>query len=495
MNKYKHLVSSSKDYMALFNTESVCKAINPNFANALDKRQKHLLGEKIDRFFDTNFYGKELAGRIQQCLHGEDVYFQAWLSLPGTGDEKYLDFGLFPNHDETGRKPISGYTVIIRDATKRKIFEDSNAKRLNNDSIKNIVGGVGSYFKNIFSAILGYSELLSANLSTRDDDSNEWFETLFRICNEQHALCRDFLLFDSREETEPAPVDLSRIAKECLELSGADTATDIHISSEISPELSVNGDAEQLRLMILYIVSNCIKAMEDSSGRLSVRLDEESPLHVNSEHRSDSPEKYAKLYIEDNRKVFAEEMSEFIKNRTFDCSGFKLALAKEIVSNHNGVMTISRGRDSGAVFEILIPVSSELDAIEEKNKKLLPRGTETVLLVDDDPSLVQLEKKIVESLGYRVEMATDPVTALKRIRQGGVDVLLTDFTMPRMNGDVLIREAKAVAPQIHCMILSGYSEKIDVDKITSELNCKLVYKPCNVSEIAYQIRELIDNTW
>lgn len=144
-----------------------------------------------------------------------------------------------------------------------------------------------------------------------------------------------------------------------------------------------------------------------------------------------------------------------------------------------------------------MPISNERDVIMEIKKKIkadMPDRIEKVLVVDDEPYLAESQKRWIKRLGYDVRMATDPNTALEIIRQGGVDVLITDLNMPAMRGNELIKKARLITPKIHCIIMSGFGAKTEMDQIGNDLNCCVIAKPYSITEMGRIIRKTIDDT-
>ena len=174
-------------------------------------------------------------------------------------------------------------------------------------------------------------------------------------------------------------------------------------------------------------------------------------------------------------------------------SGLGLAVVSGIVKRHEGAVTVRSEPGKGTTFTIFIP---RLDVASEATKQvddLLPRGSERILLVDDEPAVMEIGTILLESVGYKVTSQTDCVSALEVFRSSPdeFDLVITDYTMPKLTGLDLAREVLKIRPDIRILLCTGFSEKITPESV-NELGMGLLMKPYGMRQISEAVRKILD---
>jgi DNA-binding NtrC family response regulator len=171
-----------------------------------------------------------------------------------------------------------------------------------------------------------------------------------------------------------------------------------------------------------------------------------------------------------------------------------LAVVHGIIREHEGVVNINTEPGKGTTFQVYFPAVDEVPLQESRLLSTIPRGTERILLVDDEDSPVRTASGMLERLGYKVEGRTDPEEAVKLFRSepNGFDLVITDTNMPKMTGDMLAKEIINIRPGMRIVICTGYSERMDKEKAEKMGIKSCVMKPLNLWTIANTVREVLD---
>jgi CheY-like chemotaxis protein len=252
----------------------------------------------------------------------------------------------------------------------------------------------------------------------------------------------------------------------------------------------------------MNLCTNAGHAMRDKGGTLTVILKhvELDDLH-HLTYPDLKPGPYAKLTVSDTGYGMRREVLERLFDPFFttkakgEGTGMGLAMTHGIVQDMNGVIDVYSEVGKGSSFNVLFPAIERRSVPEERAAPQLPRGSERVLLVDDERTLTDLGRRLLESLGYSVKSFTDPVAALEFFRREpeGVDLVITDMTMPGLTGDQLAMKMMAVREDIPIVVCTGFSIKID-DVRAQKLGIRaLINKPILRGDLAITLRRVLDN--
>ncbi|MCI5132092.1 MAG: response regulator [Candidatus Electrothrix sp. EH2] len=242
--------------------------------------------------------------------------------------------------------------------------------------------------------------------------------------------------------------------------------------------------------------------MRESGGVLEVSLQEIYLTREDVQHRIRlQAGSYLQLTVQDTGTGIPEALLEKIFEPYFttkaqgEGTGLGLAVVQSIILDFSGDITVRSETDKGTVFHIHLPViepEEEETGIEEGS--LLPRGTEKILVVDDDQELLLMNRRVLETLGYQVTVCTESGQALADVQQhpDTHDLVITDMTMPKMTGDELTRKLLAFRPNLSVIICTGFSELMDEDKAREIGARALLMKPLTKKELACAVRQVLD---
>jgi CheY-like chemotaxis protein/anti-sigma regulatory factor (Ser/Thr protein kinase) len=246
---------------------------------------------------------------------------------------------------------------------------------------------------------------------------------------------------------------------------------------------------------------NAGHAMREKGGLLDVSLvNVELDSDYTDNHPDLKPGPYLNLTVSDTGNGMHPEVLERIFNPFFttkekeEGTGMGLAVVHGIAKSHGGTITVYSEPEKGSVFNVFLPVIKERLELEKRLDKPIPKGTECILFIDDEEALVDVGKRILESLGYEVVTRTSSIEALElfKAQSDKFDLVITDLTMPKMTGDELAVKLLRIKPDIPIVLCTGFSAMIDEEKAKAMGMRAFVFKPILIRDIAETIRKVLD---
>ena len=410
-----------------------------------------------------------------------------------------------PLLDEQGRKV--GLQGAARDISERKMAEKQKAdfeaqiiRAQKLESVGTLAGGIAHDFNNILSAVLGYTELALDDVE-QNSQLEENLREILKAGVRAKNLVRQILAFSRRSEQEIRAVQVSVIVKEALKMLRSTIPSTIQIARRIETESMVLGDPTQIHQVLMNLCTNAVHAMEEFGGVLTVELTDVHPSDAEvSNHTALGPWNYLKLTVADTGTGMRPEIMEHIFDPYFTTkkqgkgTGLGLSVAHGIVKSHHGEIMVDSAPGKGTIFAVYFPRLEQKEHTEGDQDEDAITGGERILLVDDEPALVDIGQRILERLGYRVTTSTESVGALElfRERPHDFDLVITDMTMPDMTGDRLASEMIKIRPDIPIILCTGYSDRIS-DETIAECGARtLAMKPFMRKDLAVTVRRVLD---
>jgi CheY-like chemotaxis protein len=369
------------------------------------------------------------------------------------------------------------------------------------EAIGTLAGGIAHDFNNILGAIWGYAEL--AAMDTPDDlPVKTSLQQVLKACGRARDLVQQILAFSRQTEQEERPIKLGPIVKESLKLLRASIPATIKIRQNIDKDSgTVVIDASQAHQVLMNLCTNAAHAMRETGGVLEVGLtNTDIDAEQAAQGRDFEPGPYVRLTVNDT----GHGIEPCLMGRIFDPyfttkekgvgTGLGLSVVHGIVKAHGGTVSVSSAPGKGATFHVYLPRLEARAAREARPAETLPTGNERILLVDDEETLIQIGRQMLERLGYRVVARTSPIEASEAFRANpdGFDLVITDQTMPNMTGDRLAKQLMAIKPEIPIILCSGFSELTDEKKARAMGIRAYVMKPLVMSDLAQTIRKVLE---
>ncbi len=388
---------------------------------------------------------------------------------------------------------------IWHDITDLKMLEANLVQSQKMEAIGTLAGGIAHDFNNILSIIIGNAELAVEDIADGHAAKNRLREILTASIRAKEVV-HQLLSFSRQDEEKRSPVLLGPIIEESLQLLRATIPSTIDIHKNISdPDLTILADATRIHQVLINLCTNAAQAIAESSGKIIVSL---APIRLDEYHadRYGLPAgAYAQITVEDTGCGIDPEIIDrifdpyFTTKEAHQGTGMGLSIVHSIVSRHEGAINVESPPGYGTTFRVFLPLSSQ----KPTSKIELPGSSApnhaSILLVDDEPSLVRLGKQCLEKLGYSVLAVDDPLKALNRFKANptAFDLIITDMTMPNMTGDVLANEILKINPRMRVIICSGYHRKVDPKRICSLGARAFLQKPFDMKTLAIKVRQAL----
>jgi PAS domain S-box-containing protein len=371
------------------------------------------------------------------------------------------------------------------------------------EAVGTLAGGIAHDFNNILGIIMGHAELAELHL-VKDSPAKRYIDEVLKAAYRAKDLVKQILTFSRKGEQERKPMQLIPITKEALKFLRASLPMTIEICQEINLSQAddlILGDPTQVQQILMNLSTNAAHAMRERGGTLRVAL---SSVHFGPSDAGKPAElglgKYLKLTVEDS----GHGMDWTTINHIFDPffttkgpgegTGLGLAVVHGVITSHGGAITVSSRVGKGTAFHVYLPRLETGETAKTEVVSELPKGSERILLVDDEEPLANAVKQLLEYLGYKVTVTTSSAEALLAFRQQpeDFDLVITDYTMPKMTGTDLADQIVQIRPGIPIILCTGFNEKIS-EEGTRKVGgiCALMMKPGSLRDIALLIRKVL----
>ncbi len=393
---------------------------------------------------------------------------------------------------------------IFRDITEHKKLEAQLRQAQKMESIGTLAGGIAHDFNNALFSIIGYTELTMDDVPEGSLAQSNLKEVLI-AANRAKDMVQQILTFSRQTETEKKPVKVQSIVKEAIKLLKTSIPTTIEIRLNIDADCKpVLADPTQIHQVVMNLATNAYQAMREKGGVLTIDVAKEKiSMDDSDSYLNLHPGTYIKLTVSDTGHGIDKAVMEKIFDPYFTTkpvgqgTGMGLSTIHGIVKSHGGDIKVYSEPGKGTVFYVYFPLI-ETKPVEPEIVSTGPiqKGNERILLVDDEEPIVRIVKQTLERLGYQVATRTGSVDALEAFRAGPdkFDLVITDMTMPNMNGVELAKKLMEIRPDIPIIICTSFSEKISADKAQAMGIRGYVMKPVVTSEISKKIREVLDQS-
>jgi signal transduction histidine kinase len=371
------------------------------------------------------------------------------------------------------------------------------------EAIGTLAGGIAHEFNNILFPIIGYTEMSMYDIP-EDSKTRKNLAAVLKAADRAKDLIQQILNFSRKGGQEKSLLKIQYGIKETLKLLRASLPATIEIRQLIDNACGpVAADPSEIQQILMNLSTNAYQAMEEKGGVLEVSLSEvmidSGDAFSNMDLR---PGSYLQLAVKDTGHGFETDQIKHIFdpndriNNQNDGIPTGLGIVYEIVQSYNGDIDVDSKPGHGTTVSVYLPLPhTKSEPVSHVSTEAhIPRGNETILLVDDEEDVVEMMHLMLERLGYRVFPKTSSIEALEEFRREPekFDLVITDQTMPKMTGMELIQKLMRIRPDIPIILCTGFNEKITENNTKSLGIGALISKPVRVKKVALKIREVLN---
>jgi signal transduction histidine kinase/CheY-like chemotaxis protein len=403
--------------------------------------------------------------------------------------------------DETMLAALTAIGLQIGQFIERRQLEEQFRQAQKMEAVGTLSGGIAHDFNNIIGAISGYTELARMDAGENPRVVAHLDEVL-QGAKRAAELVRQILAFSRQQEQVRKPIQLRLVVAEALKLLRAMIPASIEFEVSMATDVpTVLADSTQIHQIVMNLGTNASHAMKDRMGRLTVTLENFDVGADGMEtHLGLQSGRYVRLSISDT----GHGMDQATLSRIFEPffttkapgegTGLGLAVVQGIMQSHEGIVTAYSHQGEGTTFHLYFPVCGMEEAATGSGITAVPRGEgERILYVDDELPLAQMGGKILERLGYVVEVHTSALEALEAVRAKpeAYDLIITDQMMPRLTGLDLARGLQTIRPGLPIILVTGYTATLTAERVKAMGISNLLLKPISVATLGAAVHRVL----
>jgi two-component system, cell cycle sensor histidine kinase and response regulator CckA len=490
--RYRTIVETTMEGIWLIDGENRTTFVNEAMARMLATTVEEMQGRLTFDYCDDAGHAQAKAALARRRAGVSEQHEMKLRRSDGT--EMHALVSATSLLDESGA--YSGSLTMIRDVTE-SVAQDELRERLEDElrhshrleSIGHLAGGIAHDFNNLLLAIRGYGELALQRLGQADDTAGGDIRDLLAAADQATQLTRQLLAFGRRQVLQPQVIDLREVVADMEKLLRQLIGDQVELVTTAPEEpVLVDADRTQLEQVIANLAVNARDAMPDG-GRVAIEVAQpglggtEGVLSVSDTGTGMDAETAAHVF------------EPFFSTKGSGGSGFGLATVHGIVSQSGGRIVLDTTPGGGTTFSIFLPVSEGVLTSPPPAPAEAEGGADTILVVEDDPSVRTIVSRMLENLGYRVLTADGGEAAIELAASLStkVDLILTDLAMPGLGGRETAERVRVIFPAAKVLYMSGYTDDLVVRGGGFEPGVTFIQKPFGAADLAARVRDVLDS--
>ncbi len=514
-NRFRDIVTSIGDWVWETDIELNYTYVSQNIEKVTGYSDKELIGKNFFSLMtkESRFNASEAISK--RIAHSKPfINIEIWIRKKDNTRACFLVSGKSikdKNDIIIGYRGVNKDITALKKAEKEKemlIFQLRQAQRL--EAIGTLAGGIAHDFNNILGAILGYTQLLQMDIH-ENKKAMHYTSQILGGCDRAKNLILQILDFSrhNKKNNQMIAVSPSTVTKEALKLLRSSIPSSITINTDIDDNVGyVLADPTQMHHIIMNLCTNAYQAIEKEQGTITIKIKETSickqadiasPPHNNNEPDLE-PGDYIVISVTDDGKGISNDIIDKIFEPYFstkkggDGTGLGLAVVHGIVTQCHGKIIAESTEGKGTTFTIYFPkyIRKNKKSSNTREDKTSGKG-QRILFVDDEETLVELGKSMLEKLGYNAVATKSGMEALEIIKKDpfAFDIVITDMTMPDIQGCRLAREIKEIRPDIPVILSTGFSNIADSENASPQGIDAVMSKPFNMNSLAHIINKVL----
>lgn len=485
------ILDATLESIILIDRQGIASTSNQTACDRLKIKREDFIGKCIYDFFPPEVAKRRKRKYEKVFASGKPVSFK---------DEREgmtFEQSVYPVFVEANK--VEKVAIFARDITERSRLEQMFQQSQKFEAIGTLAGGIAHDFNNLMMGIQGRASLISVDLEPSHPHA-EHIEAIEDSIRSATHLTKQLLGFARGGKYEVRPIDINELLLESAMMFGR-TKKEINIHTKLQnlPPV-VEADRRQIEQVFLNMYINAWQAMPNG-GELYLATRTVALDDVYCKLYQVKPGRYAKISVTDTgigmdestyQQIFDPFYTTKEKNRG---TGLGLASAYGIIKNHGGIITVNSEVGQGTEFSIYLPISGKEVYREVLAGRGLVKGSETILLVEDEERIIQVAQAMLEKLGYRVIIARDGKRAVDTVIKLGdaIDLVILDLIMPEMDGDKAFDLIREIQPAMPVILSSGYSLSGQANAIVQRGCNAFIQKPFDISELSRKIRKILDD--
>ncbi len=498
-NLMENIIENSIDALVIVDRDGYIMRVNQKFKDISGYGATQVIGKHYSELLPESV---ELRPLLRELEEKGLVVEKEIVAKISTGE--YIPIELSAKRIYDINRVHHATIVVAKDIREKKNLQAQLLRAQKMEAIGTLAGGIAHDFNNLLTAVKGFTQIMLLTVPRNSEDS-EYLKQIEHAANRASDLTKQLLTFSRRVRSEKQPIELNREIRDVKKLLTRTLPKMIQIRTELTDKLTlVNADPSQIEQVLMNLAVNARDAMPEG-GILTIGTD---VVYLGEEyckrHLRLNPGEYVVLTVEDTGVGMDPETKDRIFDPFFTTkevgkgTGLGLAMVYGIVENHDGHIVCYSEVGKGTVFKIFFPSYKEVekmrgdwDVVEEDD---FPRGSETVLVIDDEECVRKLSVDLLSNHGYRVLTARDGAEGIQIYteHQGEIDLVILDFIMPGMGGDKCLEKLLRMDPDVKVIIASGFAMNRALKKVLENGAKGFINKPFSLKNLLQIIRDTLD---
>jgi len=500
LQKLSQAVEQAGEAMVITDANGTIEYANPAFTKVTGYRLDEVLG-KNPRVLKSGKQDAQFYVSMWETLARGEVWHGKLIDRKKDGSHYPTMLTIAPMLDETGE--ITNYIGIQQDLTEYESLEGQFHQSQKMEAVGTLIGGIAHDFNNTLAGITGNLYMAKKAAVTLPDVVNR-LTSVESFAFRASGMIQQLLTFSRKGTVQMNPISITPFLKEVIKLQEVSVPENISLTHSIQDiPLTVNGDINLLQQVLINLINNARDALEGiEKPVIFIELEQQA---VDDDFLRQNPNITARevacISVSDNGKGIAPDVVEHVFEPFFTTkgvgkgTGLGLSMVFGAIQSHGGSIQVESRQGGGTTFHIYLPLehASSSDNFDESSGEALPGSGETILLVDDEVSVLAMGKDVLESLNYNVMTASDGQQAVEMYtaHHDAIDLLILDVVMPNMGGVEALQQIRQQYPDVKALFASGYDRShslVEMGNIRPEM---MIGKPYSITKLSQLIRAML----
>lgn len=493
------VIEQSTEAILMVDTDGTIDYVNSAFESLTNYCRNEIIGQNV-RVLKSGKHDAEFYDKLWSTILNGNMWSGSLKNLRKDGSVFEAESVIFPvrNHKEE----IVNFVGMMRDVTQSRTLEEQLRQAQKMNAIGQLAGGVAHDFNNLLMVIRNSAQFIKLAMP-EDTEVSEDATAIIDAAGRAATLTRQLLAFSRKQILDKKQIDLNVAVSDVKSMLARLVPESIRIDVNLCEEpCMIRADVGQLEQVIMNMAINARDAMP-GGGCLSIETRTEKLAPGQSHEFVDVVKEagsFAVLIMNDTGVGMDPETKKHIFEPFFTTkgvgkgTGLGLSTAYGIIKQHDGHISLWSEPGEGTTFKIYLPLKEQAVKVsQEAEEPEATGGKETILLVEDEPFVLNIGVRMLQSLGYEVLSASNGLHALEVLEQNAnIDLLFTDVVMPEMDGTELAQKVREIRPEMKILFASGYSEFHIKESGLLDETTNLLQKPFELAQVAEKIRQVLD---